>query len=86
MNSVRIKNKKGRLCIRGESQVSGIPGSLCLSSISAKGERESEMRPGKQDKKEAASSKNLRDPRGMPHGLSLYSNKAKGTLMSPFWT
>ena len=37
-------------------------------------------------KREAASSKNLRDPNGMAHGFSLYLNKAKRTPLSPFWT
>ena len=52
MNSIRIKNEKGGLYIRGEPQVSVFGKSVPLKT-SAKGEREREMRPGKQDKKEA---------------------------------
>ncbi|XP_005062723.2 PREDICTED: protein IQ-DOMAIN 14-like isoform X2 [Ficedula albicollis] len=37
-------------------------------------------------KREAASSKNVSDPRGTPHGLCLYWNNAERTPLSPFWT
>uniref|UniRef100_A0A8C3UW04 RING-type domain-containing protein n=1 Tax=Catharus ustulatus TaxID=91951 RepID=A0A8C3UW04_CATUS len=51
---------------------------LCRRLVSTR-----EMQLGNLDKK---APKNLRDHRGMPHGFSLYFNKAKRTPLSPFWT
>lgn len=73
------RKKAGEYTLETES-VKGLGESVPLKYHSQGGKME--MRPGSQDKKEAVSSDNLRDPMGNTHDLSLNSNEVTDFFIS----